>query len=99
MRCRSVSRSNTVAVAALMLIGSSLVPATGAAALASSRLEHAIAVAAGRAAGTAASRAVAHAVLNGETRYRGPACRAGASALRLRGLKHAIFMTECRKVL
>jgi len=68
-------------------------------ATASPRLEQAVAAAAGRAAGTAAARAVAHAVLNGEARYKGPACHAGANALRLRGLKHAIFVMECRKVL
>jgi hypothetical protein len=68
-------------------------------ATAGTRLEQAVAAAAGRAAGTAAARAVSHAVLNGETRFRGPACSAGANALRLRGLRHAIFMAECRKVL
>lgn len=68
-------------------------------AMASTRLEQTVAAAAGRAAGTAAARAVSRAVLNGEARYKRPACRAGANALRLRGLKHAVFMMECRKVL
>jgi hypothetical protein len=68
-------------------------------AIAGPRMEHAVAAAAGRAAGTAVARAVSQAVLNGETRYKGPACRAGANALHLRGLKHAIFVMECRKVL
>lgn len=68
-------------------------------AMATTRLEQAVAAAAGRAAGTAANRAVSHAVMNGEARYRGPACRAGANALKLRGFRHAIFVAECRKVL
>jgi hypothetical protein len=68
-------------------------------ATAATRLEQAVAAAAGRAAGTAASRAVSRAVMNGEARFRGPACRSGANAMKLRGLKHAIFMMECRKIL
>jgi hypothetical protein len=66
---------------------------------ASTRLEQTVAAAAGRAVRTAVRSRIRHAVLNGEARYKGPACLAGANALKLRGLRHAIFMVECRKVL
>ena len=89
--------ANVVPVTAAVL---GVMMMTGASsAMASTRLEQAVAAAAGRAAGTAASRAVSHAVINGEARFKGPACRAGANALKLRGIRHAIFMMECRKIL
>jgi len=68
-------------------------------ALATTRLEAGVAAAAGAAAARAADRAVANAVLRGATRYRFPACVAGAHEFRLRGFAHAAFMNECLKVL
>jgi hypothetical protein len=67
-------------------------------AMAETRIE-AAAAAAGRAAGRVASQMVANAVVVGAERLKGPACHRGAGELRLRGIKHAIFVTECRKVL
>jgi hypothetical protein len=62
-------------------------------------LESEVAAAAGRAAGRVANQAVANAVLRGSARFKGPAWWAGADDLRLRGIRHAIFVAECRKVL
>jgi hypothetical protein len=55
--------------------------------------------AAGRAAGRVASEMVSHAVVRGAERFKGPACHRGADELRLRGLRRAAFVVECRKVL
>jgi hypothetical protein len=85
--------------AAVATVATNVSPAIIAPAAAATRLELALAAAAGRAAGRVASHAVANAVLRRAARYRGPACHAGARELRLRGLKHAIFVRECLKML
>jgi hypothetical protein len=59
------------------------------------RIEATAAAAAGR----VASQMVANAVVVGAERLKGPACHRGADELRLRGVKYAIFVTECWKVL
>lgn len=66
---------------------------------AATRLEREVAAAAGRAAGHIANTAVSRAVIKDAARLRGPACRAGARDLGLHGVKHAIFVAECAKVL
>jgi hypothetical protein len=66
---------------------------------AATRLETEVAAAVGRAAGRVANTAVSRVVLKDTARLRGPACRAGARDLGLRGIKHAIFVAECAKVL
>jgi hypothetical protein len=96
---RIVSIVIAVAVGVALLVASGFTPKTATPASATTQLDRAVAAAAGRAAAAAADRAVTHAVINGEQRYREPACRAGANALKLRGLRHAVFMMECRKVL
>jgi hypothetical protein len=98
-RPNKTSIVSATALAVLMLVGSTLIPATGNSATATTRLEEAVATAAGRAAASAADRAVAHAVLNGAARYRGPACAAGANSLHLRGYRYVMFMAECHKIL
>lgn len=69
------------------------------AASAATRLETEVAAAAGRAAGRVANTAVSRAVLKDTVRLRGPACRAGARDLGLHGIRQAVFVAECAKVL
>jgi len=92
--------ARAVAMLAIVSLSTGVVPPlTIDAAQASTRVERAIAAAAGRAAGRAVSHAVSRAVVRDAARYRWPACRAGARELRLRGLRHFIFMRECMRVL
>lgn len=66
---------------------------------AATRLENEVAAAVGRSAGRVANTAASRAILKDTVRLRGPACRAGSRDLGLHGIKHAIFVSECAKVL
>jgi hypothetical protein len=83
-----VQISTAIAIAAMVSIASN-------SAMAETRLEAAAAAAAGR----VANQMVANAIVVGAERFKGPACHRGADELRLRGIRHAIFVMECRKVL
>jgi hypothetical protein len=89
---KTVQISTAIAIAAMVSIASN-------SAMAETRLEAAAAAAAGRAAGRVANQMVANAIVVGAERFKGPACHRGADELRLRGIRHAIFVMECRKVL
>jgi hypothetical protein len=94
------SAMRLAALVVLLAIVSSLTfPHTVNKAEAATRDEQALAGAAGRAAGRAVSHIVSRTVVRDTARYRWPACLAGARELRLHGLRHAIFMHECQKVL
>jgi hypothetical protein len=94
------SAMRLAALVVLLAIVSSLTfPHTVNKAEAATRDEQALAGAAGRAAGSAVSHIVSRTLFRDTARYRWPACLAGARELRLHGLRHAIFMHECQKVL
>lgn len=88
-------RKLTAALALSVAISAVAVPSVHAETV----LEQDVAAAAGRAAGRVASQAVANAVARGAARMKVPACHAGANDLRLKGIRHAIFVQECEKVL
>lgn len=82
-------------VVLLTIVSSLTFPLTVNKAEAATRDEQALAGAAGR----AVSHIVSRTVVRDAARYRWPACLAGARELKLHGLRHAIFMHECQKVL
>jgi hypothetical protein len=88
------SRQQTVFALCFMVLTTGVQPVR-----AETVLESDVAAAAGRAAGRVANQAVANAVARGAMRMKVPACHAGANDLRLRGIRHAIFVQECEKVL
>jgi hypothetical protein len=80
-------------------LGASMTPLLTTHANAATRLETAAAGAAGRAAGRTANRIVSRGVIRAAERDKRPACRAGARDLRLHGVRFAVFVHECLKVL
>jgi hypothetical protein len=98
-KTHKLCRATLVTTLGVAWLGASMTPLLTTRANAATRLELAAAAAAGRAAGRTANRIVSTAVVRGAERDKRPACRTGARDLRLHGLRYAIFVRECLKVL
>jgi uncharacterized membrane protein len=98
-KARASRRTAVLIALGFIWVGASITPILTTRAQAATRLENALAAAAGRAAGRTANRIVSRGVVRAAERDKRPACWAGARELRLHGLRHAIFVHECLRVL